>query len=152
MWRRIWPGSRHAEVPPRGESKSAAPLISGSFVEDHLLCLLFTKSAAAGHCPPAPPCRVPAFGALTRFLENLLNSYNLVCSATARMKTTLDINRLCFKYFAVYFLKALGIYTFPRTLWRKVPLQLVYSILSLFLCMWWSPQFANLSLTSQKNS
>jgi len=30
-------------------------LTSGSFVKDHLLFLLFTKSAAPGHCPPPPP-------------------------------------------------------------------------------------------------
>ena len=28
---------------------------SGSFVKDHLLFLLFTKSAAPGHCHPPPP-------------------------------------------------------------------------------------------------
>jgi len=39
---------------------------SGSFVKDHLLFLLFTKSvappksAAQGHCPPRSPCRGPA--------------------------------------------------------------------------------------------
>ena len=45
-------GSRHVEVPPRGESKSAP--------HHHQLFLLFTESAAPpksatpGHCPPRP--------------------------------------------------------------------------------------------------
>ena len=29
-------------------------------MKDRLLFLLFTKSAAPGHCPPSPPIRVPA--------------------------------------------------------------------------------------------
>jgi len=40
-------------VPRRGESKSDAPLTTTTTFH-HQLFLLVTKSAAPGHCPPAP--------------------------------------------------------------------------------------------------
>jgi len=42
---------------------------------------------------------VYAFGMLPGFLENLLESRNLVCSATAATRTALDIIQLWFNYF-----------------------------------------------------
>jgi len=54
------PGSRHGEVPPRGESKSAAPPLplqlpgGGKDHERPFAIPSFHQSAALRHCPPAP--------------------------------------------------------------------------------------------------
>jgi len=47
---------------------------------------------------------------LPRFLEELLESGNLVCSATVATKTALGIIQLWFNYFATSFYKPLGIH------------------------------------------
>jgi len=56
------------------------------------------------------------FGMLPGFLENLLESENLFCSATAATKTTLGIIQLWFNYFC-YFLAN----TFPGRLSKETP-------------------------------
>jgi len=47
---------------------------------------------------------VDVFDILPRFVENLLQSENLVCNATAMTKSTLDIVQILFKLFrGIYF-------------------------------------------------
>jgi len=67
----------------------------------------------------------------------LLESVNLVCSATAGTKPALGIIQLWFNYFAAFFFKALGIY-FPGRLRRKCPCSwCIHSCLP--FCVWgWS--------------
>ena len=91
---------------------------------------------------------VDVFGILPRFLESLVQGENLVCSATAGTKTTMDFIQLWFNYFAGTFLKALGI-SFPRRLRREISRYLVYSLQSLSLCMGMISQFSNLSVLFQ---
>ena len=64
------------------------------------------------------------------FLENLLESGNLFCSATATTKTALGIIQLWFNYF-----RGILAYTLPGRLSKEMPLLLVHSLLTPFLCM-----------------
>jgi len=53
---------------------------------------------------------------LPGFLENLLYSRNLICSATAAAKTVLDIIQLWFNYF-----RGILAYTLPGRLSKEMP-------------------------------
>ena len=55
-------------MPPRDESKSAAPLTSGSFVKDYLLFLFSPKVPPRG-IAPLPPCRGPAYTAVLNMIR-----------------------------------------------------------------------------------
>jgi len=72
---------------------------------------------------------VDVFGILPRFLQNLLESENVVCCAAAGMKTTLGIIQLWFNYFATSFFMPLGIYFLGR-LRREMLQLLMHSLLS----------------------
>jgi len=60
---------------------------------------IFTRNPAI-YFPEVDNACVYAFGMLPGFLENLVKSGNLFCSATATMKTALGITHLWFNYFA----------------------------------------------------
>ena len=53
---------------------------------------------------------VDIFGVLPRFLEDLLDSENLVCSATSGAKTVLGILQFWFKCHTAHFYKALDVH------------------------------------------
>jgi len=60
------------EVPPKGESKSAAPLTSGSFMKDHLLFLFSPKVP--------PPRKVPPWGIAPLLVGALLVGLSTRCA------------------------------------------------------------------------
>ena len=68
-----------------------------AFHEEPVVCFLEVDKAY-----------VDVFCILPRFLKNLLESENLVCSATAGMQTALGIIQLWFNYFTACFFKAVG--------------------------------------------
>jgi len=71
------------------------------------LLKLFTRNPVTCYLEVDKTC-VDVFGLLPRFLNNLLESENLVCSATAATTTALGIIQLWFNYFVASFFKALG--------------------------------------------
>ena len=82
-----------------------------------------------------------------RFLQNLLQSENLVFSATAGTKTALGIIQLSFNYFVASFFKALGIHFSRETKEGDAMVASVFSPVSFASCVsGWSSRFANLSL------
>jgi len=83
-------GPRHEELPPPGEWKSADPPTTTLY---HQLFLLFTKSAAHGHCHPAPLCRGPARRSnifIRRALERIRAIYIHLVKMIYNMKNDLQ--------------------------------------------------------------
>ena len=77
---------------------------------------------------------VDVVGILPRFIENFLDIYNLVCSATARTKNALGIIQLWFNYFAASFSKALGMHFSREAKEGYAPVVNAFSLVP-FLCI-----------------
>jgi len=70
---------------------------------------------------------------LPRFLENLLESENLVCNAAAGTKNALGSIRLWFNYFAASYFKALCYYFSWEAKERNAPVVGAFTPVSLFV-------------------
>jgi len=70
---------------------------------------------------------------LPGFLRNLLESENLVCSATAGTKATLDIIQLWFNCFVTSFFKELGIHFVWEAMERIAPVASAFTSVALFV-------------------
>ena len=90
---------------------------------------LFTRNPAI-YFPKVDKSCIDVFGMLPRFLENLLESRNLLCSATAATKSALSTTQLWFNCF-----HGILVYTLPGRLSKEMPRYLVHWLLSPFLCM-----------------
>jgi len=84
------------------------------------------------------------FGRLPGFLEDWLESGNLLCSATAATKTALGVLQLCFNYFAFIFFNELGIHSSWEAKERDTPVVDAFNPVS--LVVYGDDQFANFSV------
>jgi len=69
------------------------------------------------HFPDADKTCVYAFGMLPGFLENLVESENLVCDSVAATKTALGIIHFWFNYYT----RGILAFTFPGSLNKEMP-------------------------------
>jgi len=76
---------------------------------------------------------VDVFETLPRFLENLLESENLICVDAARTKHVQGIIKLWFNYFNASFFHALGIYFSRKAEEKNFPVLGAFTSVSLFL-------------------
>jgi len=92
-------------------------------------------------------CIQYVFGMFSSFLENVMESGNLFCCATAATKTALCVTQLWFNYFAASFCKALGVHFSREAKERNAPV--VGAFIPVSLSVYWDDhdQFANLSVS-----
>jgi len=89
--------------------------------------------------------RTDIFDILPRFFKNLLESEDILCSATARTKTALDFLHLGPISHGIFF-KRLGMHFSRDTNEGNDPVVCAFPFCFSF-CVWeWSPQFANSSV------
>jgi len=107
---------------------------------------LFTRNPAI-YFPEVYKTCVSVFSWLPGFLENLLESKNLFCSATAATKTALGIIQLCINRVALSFFNKLGIHSSWEVKQRDT--RVVGAFTPISLVVYENNQFANFRCPSK---